>query len=129
MGDYTLDNIIKAAIKNKPKPGTYVLYRDMDRYLKGEANHTMPCRVLEPGRGEHLYQAKLLVLATNEVVEHAPVAHMRPLDPAELMHDIDTAPLTMLDDGPAMTAAGAWLITQRKAATNNPRALPPGTRD
>ncbi|MFJ2191582.1 hypothetical protein ACIOJE_27235 [Kitasatospora sp. NPDC087861] len=125
---YALEEIIQNAIRNKPKPGSYVLYRDMDRYLTGEAGHTMACRVLPPDHGEYLDQAKLLVLATKEVISYAPVAHMRHLDPAELMHDIDTAPLALLDDGPAMTAAGAWLLTQRSAA-GNPRALQPATRD
>ncbi|ARF83238.1 hypothetical protein ACIG0C_30255 [Kitasatospora aureofaciens] len=114
-----------------PATGDYVLYRDIDRYLKGENDHTLICRVLgdwglyAPGK------LKLLVLASGAVIDKAPVLYTRPFDPAEFMHDIDTAPLTALDDGRIMTAAGAWIAAQRTTAvtgTDTP-ALPGGAQD
>ncbi|MFG2910910.1 hypothetical protein ACGF13_38420 [Kitasatospora sp. NPDC048286] len=110
----------------KPRPGTYVLYRDADRYLAGNPDHTQVCKVLPD---PHLPQDKapLRVLATDEVIRYAPVAYMRPIDPAELMHDIDTAPLDTLGDGRLMTAAGAWLTLQHRQTAAEPttKALPP----
>ncbi|WBP91995.1 hypothetical protein [Kitasatospora cathayae] len=108
----------------KPARGTYVLFRDMDRYLTGNPDHTQICKVLADS---HYLEDKadLLVLATQEVIRFAPVVFMRPLHPAELMHDIDTAPLDALGDGRLMTAAGAWLAAQaRQTKTNAPAALP-----
>ncbi|MFD5433743.1 hypothetical protein ACFWJ4_16530 [Kitasatospora sp. NPDC127067] len=108
----------------KPAPGTYVLFRDADRYLTGHPDHTQICKVLADS---HYLEDKadVLVLVTREVIRFAPVVFMRPLDPAELMHDIDTAPLDSLGDGRLMTAAGAWLAAQaRQAKTNSPAALP-----
>ncbi|MFJ6140527.1 hypothetical protein [Kitasatospora sp. NPDC092286] len=111
----------------KPRPGTYVLFRDADRYLAGHPDHTQICRVLSD---RHHFQDKadLVVLATDEVITSAPVVFMRPLDPAELMHDIDTAPLDALGDGRLMTAAGAWLALQHRQTDTAPtaKALPPG---
>ncbi|MFJ5122954.1 hypothetical protein [Kitasatospora sp. NPDC088548] len=108
----------------KPTPGTYVLFRDMDRYLTGHPDHTQICKVLVDSHHRE-DKADLVVLVTREVIRFAPVVFMRPLDPAELMHDIDTAPLDSLGDGRLMTAAGAWLAAQaRQAKTNSPAALP-----
>ena len=97
----------------KPFPGTYVLYRDADRYLTGHPDHTRVCRVL-PGCHGFEALATVQVLATGEVIQGAPVLYMRRIDPAELMHDIDTAPIDALGDGRLMTAAGAWLATQHR---------------
>jgi hypothetical protein len=116
--DYTLDNNIIAAIKNKPEAGSYVLYRRMDLYLTGASDHTQICRVLPAEYGERLWEARLHVLATSEVISKAPIEHMRRLNSADLMRDIDTAPLDLLDDGVQMTAAGAWLLGQRKTPTD-----------
>ncbi|MEU8926995.1 hypothetical protein AB0D10_39770 [Kitasatospora sp. NPDC048545] len=104
-------------------PGDYVLYRDADRYLTSHPDHTQVCKVLP--YGQHLRgRSTVQVLATGEVLPHAPIAYMRELDPAELMHDIDTAPLDALGDGRLMTAAGAWLATQRQQNVGSPAALP-----
>ncbi|MFB7668324.1 hypothetical protein ACFC1R_31135 [Kitasatospora sp. NPDC056138] len=112
---------------DKPLPGTYVLFRDADRYLAGHPDHTQVCKVL---CDSHYLKDKatVQVLATDEVIRYAPVVFMRPLDPAELMHDIDTAPLDALGDGRLMTAAGAWLALQHRQAATEPtaKALPPG---
>ncbi|MGW2401775.1 hypothetical protein ACWCYY_35000 [Kitasatospora sp. NPDC001664] len=104
----------------KPRPGTYVLYRDMDRYLTGNPEHTQLCKVLADSH--HLSdKATLQVLGTEEVISVAPVIYMRPLSPAELMHDIDTAPLDSLGNGRLMTAAGAWLANQNRQQTTTAR--------
>ncbi|WP_371484833.1 hypothetical protein [Kitasatospora sp. NBC_00315] len=107
----------------KPFPGTYVLYRDADRYLTGHPDHTQVCRVVA---GSHGFpdRATLQILATGEIVHSAPIAYLRELDPAELMHDIDTAPLDALGDGRLMTAAGAWLATRRRQSAGSPAVLP-----
>ncbi|MDH6709872.1 hypothetical protein P3T27_006621 [Kitasatospora sp. MAA19] len=90
--------------------GTYVLYRDVDRYLAGHSDHTRACRVIDHP-ADHLTAgcSSLLDLRTQETIPGVPVTYLRVLAPAEIMHDIDTAPLTTLDDGRTMTAAGAWL--------------------
>ncbi|MFE2727058.1 hypothetical protein [Kitasatospora sp. NPDC059327] len=110
----------------KPTPGTYVLFRDADRLLAGRPDHTQICRVLPLGNSHD--RVALMVLATKEIIHQAPVAYMRPIDPAELMHDIDTAPLDALGEGRLMTAAGAWLALQHQRTNTSPGALP-ATRD
>ncbi|MFJ7280282.1 hypothetical protein [Kitasatospora sp. NPDC098663] len=110
----------------KPLPGTYVLYRDADRYLTGNPDHTQVCKVLSYGQ-QQPDRSTIEVLATGEVLHLAPIAYMRELHPAELMHDIDTAPLDTLGDGRLMTAAGAWLALRHHQAATEPttKALPP----
>ncbi|MEV4616979.1 hypothetical protein AB0K43_30940 [Kitasatospora sp. NPDC049258] len=113
----------------RPAPGDYVLYRDADRYLTGQPDHTQVCKVLPYGQHQR-DRSTIEALATDEVFPFAPIAYMRPIDPAELMHDIDTAPLDALGDGRLMTAAGAWLATQRQQT--GPGASPavlPAVRD
>ncbi|MEU8927358.1 hypothetical protein AB0D10_41650 [Kitasatospora sp. NPDC048545] len=94
-------------------PGTYVLYREVDAFVTGDPAHTKICRVIDD-RGHAPAGHLLLVdLATKELIQYAPVLYIRPLDPAEFMTDIDSAPLTLVDDGLLVSAAAAWLITQR----------------
>ncbi|MFF2549088.1 hypothetical protein ACFVUY_41905 [Kitasatospora sp. NPDC058063] len=110
----------------QPAVGAFVLYRDANRFLTGRPDHTRVCQVLR--HSDFPDRVGLRVLETDEVIHHAPVAFTRPLDPAELMHDIDTAPLDALGDGRLMTAAGAWLALQHRQTTTAPsaKALPPG---
>ncbi|MFE2728367.1 hypothetical protein [Kitasatospora sp. NPDC059327] len=108
--------------------GTYVLYRDVDRYLAGVPGHTRPCRVIDHP-ADHLTAgcSSLLDLRTHETLPSVPALYLRVLDPAELMHDIDTAPLDAAGDGRLMTAAGAWLAAHHQADTApTTQALPPG---
>lgn len=114
----------------RPAPGDYVLYRDADRYLSGHPDHTQVCKVLPYGQHQRGCST-IEVLATGEVIAFAPIAYMRALDPAELMHDIDTAPLDALGDGRLMTAAGAWLFARqrRQADPGTSPAVLPAVRD
>ncbi|MER8103860.1 hypothetical protein [Kitasatospora sp. NPDC094016] len=95
--------------------GTYVLYRDVDRYLAGHSDHTRACRVIDHP-ADHLTAgcSSLLDLRTQEQIVSVPVEFLRVLDPAEIMHDIDIAPLRTLDSGQTLSAAGAWLAAHRR---------------
>jgi len=106
--------------------GAYVLYRDAARYLAGQPDHTRACQVIIHPQ-DHLTTgcSTLLDLRTQETILGVPATYLRVLDPAEIMHDIDTAPLAALDDGRTMTAAGAWLAQSHAEtcrATPNPNA-------
>ncbi|MFE9427789.1 hypothetical protein ACFYNO_33065 [Kitasatospora sp. NPDC006697] len=95
--------------------GTYVLYRDVDRYLAGHSDHTRACRVIDhPADYLTAGRSSLLDLRTQEQITGVPLAYLRVLDPAEIMHDIDTAPLNTLDGGQTLSAAGAWLAAHRR---------------
>lgn len=98
----------------------YVLYRDPEKFWTGQAGHTAVCRVTAIVRfssGERRYA--LNRLDGRGVIGQARARYMRLLPPADVMHDIDTAPLTAgtgVADMPA--GAVAWLASAM--ASGNP---------
>ncbi|MFJ3728541.1 hypothetical protein ACIPYQ_39065 [Streptomyces sp. NPDC090045] len=108
------------------KPDDYVLYRNPEKFWKGEPNHTFVCRVeasFPASRGQVCYT--LTRLSDNGRIYNAQPAYMRLLPSADAMRDIDTAPLSTDAVADDMTpAAVAWLTQQAATASRRPE-LPP----
>ncbi|MFB6772778.1 hypothetical protein [Streptomyces sp. NPDC056337] len=101
------------------KVDDFVLYRDPERFWRGEAGHTFVCRVsavLRGAKGECRYN---LLPVTGGLFREVQGDYMRLLPPADAMRDIDTAPLNGSDAADGMTAAAMAWLTQRHA-TNQP---------
>ncbi|MER5747134.1 hypothetical protein ABT097_28180 [Streptomyces sp. NPDC002225] len=100
----------------------YVLYRDPEKFWTGQAGHTTVCRVTAIVRfssGERRYA--LSRLDGRGVIGQARARYMRLLPSADVMHDIDTAPLTAGTGVADMTAAAvAWLAAQATTASGRP---------
>jgi hypothetical protein len=103
----------------------FVLYRDPERFWRGEPGHTIVCRVSSVVRftsGESRYN---LLPVTGGLVREVQGDYMRLLPPADAMHDIDTAPLNGDDAADGMTAAAMAWLTQQAATANRRPELPP----
>ncbi|MFD1832425.1 hypothetical protein ACFSJS_22655 [Streptomyces desertarenae] len=82
--------------------GSYALVRIPERYLTGQADHTIVCRVT----GHDLRgRVELLEIRTGDAHTARP-EYVRPISPAEIMRDIDTA---ALDAGDLLGAGDVWL--------------------
>ncbi|GAA1554096.1 hypothetical protein [Streptomyces globosus] len=103
----------------------FVLYRDPERFWRGEANHTFVCR------GSTYVSCGIrytLLLVQGGLINDAMGEYMRLLPPADAMRDIDTAPLNTADAADEMTAAAmAWLTQQHRTAPTARRSCPPAT--
>ncbi|MFJ6669004.1 hypothetical protein [Streptomyces sp. NPDC091383] len=91
------------------KVDDYVLYRDPERFWRGEPGHTFVCRVSAVVRftsGECRYN---LLPLTGGLIREVQSDYMRLLPPVDAMHDIDTAPLSEPDTGAMTPATVAWL--------------------
>ncbi|MEV8455525.1 hypothetical protein AB0467_28465 [Streptomyces sp. NPDC052095] len=100
----------------------YVLYRDPEKFWTGQAGHTTVCQVTAIVRfssGERRYA--LSRLDGQGVIGQARARYMRLLPPADVMHDIDTAPLTAGTGVADMTSAAvAWLAARTTTASERP---------
>nr|BFD88452.1 hypothetical protein StreXyl84_78530 [Streptomyces sp. Xyl84] len=107
------------------KVDDFVLYRDPEKFWRGEPGHTFVCRVSSVVRficGENRYN---LLPVTGGLVREVQGDYLRLLPPADAMRDIDTAPLNGDDAADGMTAAAmAWLAQQAATANRRPE-LPP----
>lgn len=83
--------------------GRFVLYRDPDLFHAGKPC-TFVCKVTGAGVGGY----KLREISSGRRRTGVKPAFMRPMDPAEVMRDIDTAPLDA-DATDLVSAAAAWL--------------------
>ncbi|WP_327328719.1 hypothetical protein OG735_41375 (plasmid) [Streptomyces sp. NBC_01210] len=88
------------------KRGDFVLYRNAELFWAGKPGHTFVCRV---DRTWESGVFDLVCLDTGRVVCDAHPDFMRLLPTADVMHDIDTAPLSEPDSGAMTPAAVAWL--------------------
>ncbi|MFD8731996.1 hypothetical protein [Streptomyces sp. NPDC059611] len=93
--------------------GDLVLFRDVERFWLGLPGHTFIGRVERSWTNIHSHK---LLYDLMELNVNGPRArsgidpdYMRPLPPADAMHDIDTAPLNEPDTGAMTPAAVAWL--------------------
>ncbi|MFD6471768.1 hypothetical protein [Streptomyces goshikiensis] len=108
------------------KHGDFVLYRDPEKFWKGDADHTFVCRIDDIAHYTSGESAYTLTRLSGGLVAKARREYMRLLPPADAMRDIDTAPLNT-DAADDMTAAAmAWLTQQ--AATANHRPEPHAQR-
>lgn len=90
--------------------GDYVLYRDPDRFLTGQADHTLPARVSESFTTPiGMVAIKLLGCGT---LTHVDPRFLRLIPAVDIMRDIDEAPLD--DVAELLPAAVAWLGRQAK---------------
>lgn len=113
-----------AALAAGFKRDDFVLYRDPEKFWKGEANHTFVCRVDDVfpyPNGEIRYT---LTVLTGGLVTKARSRYMRLLPPEDAMCDIDTAPLNAGTAADMTPAAVAWLTQQAATASGRPE-LPP----
>jgi len=105
-------------VSTAPLPvGTYVLYRDADRFLAGLPDHTRIGRVVPDATYiTHADFATVQFLDGDmRVLRAAPRAYLRVIPAAEIMADIDTAPLALLDQAGPLSAAAAWLVQSRRS--------------
>jgi len=86
--------------------GDFVLYRDPELFWSGQPGHTFVCRVSGRWTGDRY---DLVELATGRCVDRVEATFMRLLPAAEVMRDIDTAPLNEPDPASMTPAAVAWL--------------------
>ncbi|MFY4721460.1 hypothetical protein [Streptomyces sp. LaBMicrA B280] len=106
------------------KADDYVLYRNPERFWRGEAAHTFVCRVSSAvlfAGGEWRYNLQPM---TGGLICEARGDYMRLLPPADVMHDIDTAPLNTGGAAVDMTAAATAWLTQQHATANRRPDLP-----
>ncbi|MFI6143654.1 hypothetical protein ACIBCC_36370 [Streptomyces griseus] len=93
--------------------GDLFLFRDVERFWLGLPGHTFIGRVerswTNVHNGKHLYDLIELNANGNRARAGIDPDYMRPLPPADAMHDIDTAPLRETDTGAMTPAAVAWL--------------------
>ena len=91
--------------------GDIVLFRDVERFWLGLPGHTFVGRVerswIHADTRKVLYD--LTELSSLSYRAGIDPDYMRPLPPADAMHDIDTAPLNETDTGAMTPAAVAWL--------------------
>ncbi|MGW7316118.1 hypothetical protein [Streptomyces sp. NPDC054865] len=113
-----------AALAASFKRGDFVLYRDPEKFWKGEPNHTFVCRIddIVPYTGGEF--AYTLTRLTGGLVVKARREYMRLLPPADAMYDIDTAPLNTSMAADMTPAAVAWLTQQAATVSRRPE-LPP----
>ncbi|MFG2878842.1 hypothetical protein ACGFYU_28225 [Streptomyces sp. NPDC048337] len=107
------------------KTDDYVLYRNPEKFWKGEPNHTFVCRVeasFPASRGQVCYT--LARLSDNGRIYNAQPAYMRLLPAVDAMRDIDTAPLNTGTAADMTPAAVAWLTQQAATISRRPE-LPP----
>lgn len=83
----------------------YVLYRDPAKYLMGKPDHTTVARVRYENPRNTL--VPITDLATGEELK-VDEKYLRPIPAAEIMRDIDTAPLNT-EHPDLIPAAVAWL--------------------
>lgn len=104
------------AVSERFVHGELLLVRDPEAFLAGAADHTVPCRVdvQSPADAEAVHYGRSVpvrAVASGER-RHVDPEFVRRIDAAELMRDIDTAPLhgdvTALE-----SAAVAWLRQQK----------------
>ncbi|MGR4884016.1 hypothetical protein ACIPUC_32000 [Streptomyces sp. LARHCF249] len=99
----------------------FVLYRDPERFWRGEPNHTVVCRVSWVNTYVSGGVRYTLLPVKGGVINDAQGAYMRLLPPADAMRDIDTAPLNTVGAADEMTAAAmAWLTQQHLTANRRP---------
>ncbi|MFE9468814.1 hypothetical protein ACFYNW_35345 [Streptomyces virginiae] len=99
----------------------FVLYRDPERFWRGEANHTFVCRVSRTNTYVSGGVRYTLLPVQGGVINDAMGEYMRLLPPADAMRDIDTAPLNTVGAADEMTAAAmAWLTQQHRTANRCP---------
>ncbi|MGN2366655.1 hypothetical protein ACTFBU_35870 [Streptomyces luridiscabiei] len=95
------------------RKGDLVLFRDVERFWLGLPGHTFIGRVERSWTNIHshklLYDLMELNVNGNRARSGIDPDYMRPLPPADAMHDIDTAPLNEPDTGAMTPAAVAWL--------------------
>ncbi|MEU8622777.1 hypothetical protein [Streptomyces sp. NPDC048623] len=104
----------------------FVLYRDPERFWRGEANHTFVCRVSRVVTYVSGGTRYALLPVQGGLINDAMGEYMRLLPPADAMRDIDTAPLNAEGAADEMTAAAmAWLTQQHRTANRRPE-LPAG---
>lgn len=103
--------------------GDIVLFRNVERFWLGKPGHTFVGRVERSWRhvdtGKVLYD--LTELGSLSYRAGIDPDYMRPLPAADVMHDIDTAPLSEPDTGAMTPAAVAWL---RQHLVRDAAALP-----
>lgn len=91
--------------------GDFVLFRDAERFWRGKSGHTFVGRVERSWRhadiGKTLYD--VIELSGHRYVGGIDPDYMRLLPPADVMADIDNAPLSEPDAGAMTPAAVAWL--------------------
>ncbi|WP_225638116.1 hypothetical protein [Streptomyces solaniscabiei] len=109
------------------KTDDFVLYRDPERFWRGEPGHTFVCRVSAVLRFANGDRYNLLPV-TGGLVREVQGDYMRLLPPVDAMRDIDTAPLNTDGAADDMTAAAiAWLTLQHATANHRPEL--PAQRD
>ncbi|MEU7088051.1 hypothetical protein [Streptomyces achromogenes] len=106
------------------KVDDFVLYRDPERFWRGEPGHTFVCRVSAVVRTNGGCRYNLLPV-TGGLVREVQGDYMRLLPPADAMRDIDTAPLNGDEAADGMTAAAMAWLTQQAATANRRPELPP----
>ena len=102
----------------------YVLYRDPTKFWRGEAGHTVVCRVTcidRHANGKIRYQ---LAPVDGGRIHDAQSDYMRLLPPSDAMRDIDTAPLNSATAAADMTTAAMAWLTQQHATANRRPELP-----
>ena len=92
--------------------GTYVLYRDADAFLAGLPDHTRIGRVIHDAANAW-NRSTIEFVGTSEVLRSISLEYLRVIPAAEIMADIDTAPLATLTDAGPLSAAMAWLRNGR----------------
>ncbi|MBK3643679.1 hypothetical protein [Streptomyces sp. MBT33] len=107
------------------KVDDFVLYRDPERFWRGEPGHTIVCRVSYAERYTSGTIRYTLTPVTGGLIRNAQGDYMRLLPPADAMRDIDTAPLNGDDAADGMTAAAMAWLTQQAATANRRPELPP----
>ncbi|WP_322872218.1 hypothetical protein [Streptomyces goshikiensis] len=113
-----------AALATTFKHGDFVLYRDPEKFWKGEADHTFVCRIDDIAHYSSGESAYTLTRLSGGLVAKARREYMRLLPPADAMHDIDTAPLNTAVADDMTPAAVAWLTQQAATISRRPE-LPP----
>ncbi|MEU9233565.1 hypothetical protein [Streptomyces subrutilus] len=104
----------------------FVLYRDPERFWRGEANHTFVCRVSRTNTYVSGGVRYTLLPVQGGLINDAMGEYMRLLPPADAMRDIDTAPLNTAVPADEMTAAAMAWLTQQHRTANRPPELPAG---
>ncbi|MFD4260757.1 hypothetical protein ACFWR9_24820 [Streptomyces sp. NPDC058534] len=107
------------------KVDDFVLYRDPERFWRGEPGHTFVCRVSAVLRFTNGGCRYNLLPVTGGLVREVQGDYMRLLPPADAMRDIDTAPLNGDAAADDMTAAAMAWLTQKAATANRRPELPP----
>jgi hypothetical protein len=113
MGSIEID-LTKPAPPKVYQGGDYVLYRNPEKYLTGRSDHTTVARIVagECGERSHFHfrneRVTVVDLATGERLTCVQAAYLRRIPAADVMRDIDEAPLNA-EHPELVPAAVAWL--------------------